>query len=104
MSIEHEYTDLEQDYRDLGLVWNELDKQHAKLQKHSRNQRAALRRFNKTAQVIYMGDLYGRYVARGSQVRELEFRQRRNRLAAAWGFFWGCVVVSSAFVVVMVVV
>lgn len=98
MSTQDEYLDK------LECEYDRLSVRHDKLQKHSRNQRAALRRFNKVSQAIYMGDLYGRYVARGDQVRELEFRQRRNRLAAAWGFFWGCVVVSSAFVVVMVVV
>lgn len=82
----------------------DIQHQYDKLKKHSCNQRAALRRFNKVSQATYMGDLYGRYVARGDQIRELEFRQRRNRVAVAWGFFLGCVVVSLAFVAVRVIV
>ncbi len=87
----------------LECEYDRLSVRHGKLQKHSRNQRAALRRFNKSAQVIYMGNLYGRYVARGDQVRELQFEQRDSRVAVAWGFFRGCVIASLAFVAIRVI-
>lgn len=64
--------DLKEDYRGLTLAWNELDKQHAKLQKHSRNQRRALRVLNRRASNMKKATAVSDYVAARARARIAE--------------------------------
>ncbi len=67
-----DYKDLEQQYFALQNSWDELLARYLKLQKHSRNQRWALRQFNREMVITMQGLAHRDYVDARARARIAE--------------------------------